>query len=135
MTDVSAVDYEDLELFAEVHRLVDKAVSLAGASVTVGSEQWWTATPLVRLASLLVVAEHHLLADPDRFAAEALKQASVAISSGVDWADSAHRLIYDSHAHVLVCRAELGPLAALSALDPVHEARWVATGSSEEVAA
>lgn len=133
--DLSALDYEDLELFAEVHRLVAKAVMLAGAMPVVGSSAWWTAPALQRLVALLVVAEHHLLADPDRIVAQQLKAASVAISQGMDWSAATYRLVFDSRAKVLARRVELGPLAALSAVDPVAARRWVETGSSAEPAA
>lgn len=135
MTDISALDYEDLQLFAEVHRLIAKAVELAGGSVPqVGSPRWWDAAPLVKLAALLVLVEHHLLVDPERIAAEQLRAVSVAISGGMDWSGTAHRLIFDSHAKVAARRREPGPLAGL-VFDPVAARRWVETGSSEEPAA
>ncbi|MGH4001737.1 MAG: hypothetical protein ACRDTJ_30235, partial [Pseudonocardiaceae bacterium] len=130
-----SIDYDELALLVEVHRLVDKAVALAGESVPpVGSSQWWDAEPMVRLAALLLLAEHHLLADPERIAAEQLKAVSVAISGAKDWSAAAHRLVFDSHAKVAERRREPGPLAGLT-FDPVAAARWVETGSSEEPAA
>ncbi|MGH3550508.1 MAG: hypothetical protein ACRDQU_20790 [Pseudonocardiaceae bacterium] len=133
--DLHLLDDDDLRLYAEVDRLVANAVKLAGGSVpAVGSPAWWSAEPMPRLTSLLVVAEHHLLADPDRIAAGHLKAASVAISTGMDWSAAAHRLVYDSHAKVAARRRELGPLAGLSSFDPVAARRWVETGSSEQSA-
>ncbi len=130
-----AIGYEDLPLFAEVHRLVGRAVELAGGSVpAVGSPQWWSAEPVARLAGLLVLAEHHLLADPERIAAEQLRAVSVAISGGMDWSGAAHRLVFDSYAKVAARRLEPGPLSAL-VFDPVAARRWVETGSSAESAA
>lgn len=134
VTDVSALDYEDLQLYAEVHRIVGQAVALAGTVPAVGSPAWWGAPPMARLAALLVVAEHHLMADPERIAAEQLKAVSVAISTGMDWAGNAHRLIFDSRATIVARRREPGPLAGMT-LDPQAAARWVETGVSEEPAA
>lgn len=129
------LDFEDLEFLDEVRRLVAKAVELAGGSVPpAGSPRWWDAPPVARLASLLVIVEHHLLVDPDRIAAEQLKAAAVAISTGKDWSGNAHRLICDSHAKVAARRLEPGPLAGM-VFDAAAEARWVATGSSAEAAA
>ncbi len=135
VTGLDHLGYEDLELFAEIHRLVAKAVELASCSVpAVGSEQWWNGDPMARVAALLVVAEHHLLADPERIAAEQLKAVSVAISGGMDWSAAAHRLVFDSHAKVAARRREPGPLAGM-VFDPVAARRWVETGSSDEAAA
>lgn len=132
--DVSAIDYDELELLGEVHRMVGKARELAGSAPAVGSPQWWDAEPMARIAGLLVLAEHQLVHDPDRIAAEQLKAVSVAISTGMDWSAAAHGLVFDSHAKVVQRRRELGPLAALR-FDPVAAARWVETGSSQEPAA
>jgi hypothetical protein len=73
-----------------------------------------------------------LLDDPHQLAAEQLKDASVAVSSAMDWQHFADRHV--PHTELQRRRAEPGPLAGL-ALDPGAAARWVETGTSEEHAA
>ncbi len=135
MTDVTAMDYDDLRLLIEVHRMTAKAGELAGGSVPlVGSPSWWSAEPMARYAGVLVLAERYLLDDPHQLAAEMVKDVSLAISTGMDWSAAAHRLVYDSHAKVAERRREPGPLAGMT-FDPLAAARWVQTGSSERTAA
>lgn len=131
VTDVTAVDYDELRLLVEVHRMVGKAIELAGGSVpAVGSPQWWDADPLARIAGLLVLAERYLIDDPHLIDAQMIKDASVAISSSKDWSAAGS---LPSHAELARRRAEPGPVYA--PFDVLAAARWVATGSSEEVAA
>lgn len=132
MSGLDHLDYDELALLAEVHQFVSKATALAGGSApAAGSPQWWSAEPQARLAGLLVLAERYLLEDPHRLAAEQLKAVSLAISGALDWSAFANRPSFGSHAEIVARRAELGPLAGL-VFDPVREARWVATGSSED---
>lgn len=133
--DVTALDYDELQLLAEVNRLVDKAAELAGGSVpAVGTPAWWDAEPMARIAALLALGQQYLLDDPHQLAAEMVKDASSAISTGMDWASAAQRLVYDSHAKVAERRREPGPLAGVP-FDSEGAARWVQTGSSEATAA
>jgi len=121
------VGYEELRLLAEVYRLVDKAVALAGGSVPpVGSPAWWAAKPQARIASLLVLAEAYLVTEP-HLIARMIKDASVAISSSENWSAVGS---LPSHAELVRRRAEPGMV--WGTFDPVAAARWVETGSSEE---
>lgn len=119
------------ELRAAVHQIVTRTVDLAGEVPPVGSQAWWDAPPLARLAGLLVLAEHWLLRSPDELAADQLKAASAAVSTGRDWTAAARA--YQPHAELVARRAEPGPLAR--PFDAEAAARWVATGSSSEAAA
>ena len=126
---------EDVELIAEVHGLVDRVVKLAGGHVLqLGSAEWWAAPLAARLTPLLVLAEHWLLRSPDEIAADMLKAASVAISTGgVDWSDvgcSHTGCAHTAHRHLVVWRGEPGP--HLRPFDPAAAARWVSTGTSRE---
>lgn len=134
MTDVTALDYDELLLLVEVHRVVDKVIKQSGGRVpAVGSAAWWSAPPTGKVAALLVLAEARLIDDPRQLAAEQLREVSKAISGGMDWSAAAHRLAYDRRDVVAARRREPGPLAR--PFDPVAAARWVETGSSEETAA
>jgi hypothetical protein len=100
------VGYEELPLLAEVHRMVGKAVALAGGSVPpVGSTAWWSAGPVSRIAGLLVLAEARLVDDPDALVAEQLKAVSVAISGALDWSANAYRLIFEAPGQIALRRA------------------------------
>lgn len=99
----------EAELLAELRRLVHVAagttpggreVSWVSGQVTVrrslppslpavGSAQWWAAPSRTRIASLLVLAEAHVLADPERQVRARLRQVSQAISGGLDWSEVA----------------------------------------------
>jgi len=95
----------DCELRQEVHRLVDGVCRMHGHIPSVRDPEWWTAPTSARLASLLVVAEAALLTrelDADR-----LKQASLAICSGLDWSAEADQ---PSHAE-LIRRRTASPVA------------------------
>lgn len=92
------------ELRAEAHRLVAVAAGsrrakrtvawVAGRAVverpkpdpslpSVGSSQWWAAPDRIRIASLLVLAEAWLLADPDHTVRERLRSVSLDLSAGM----------------------------------------------------
>ncbi|MGH3769601.1 MAG: hypothetical protein ACRDS0_24595 [Pseudonocardiaceae bacterium] len=133
MTGLDHLSYEDVQFLAEVHRLVTKAEALAGGCVpAAGTDEWFAASPMKRLAALLVLAERYLIEDPHAIAAEMIKDASVAVSSDGRW--SAARAL-PSHHELVRRRAEPGPLAGLSAFDPVAARRWVETGDSAASAA
>ncbi len=103
------VRYEELPLLVEVHRLVGRAVEMAGGPVPpVGSPQWWSAAPMARLAGLLVLAERYLLDDPHRIAADQLKAVSLAISGAMDWRRFAE--CHVPHTELQQRREELGSL-------------------------
>jgi hypothetical protein len=131
VTDVSALDYDDLAVLAEVDRFVKKVFEVAGPDVPKLSDPaWLTAPPAAKIASLLVLAEAYLVTDPHLIAAEMIKDVSVAISSSRTWSAAS----LPSHAELVRRRAEPGPVHA--PFDPVAAARWVETGSSgEETAA
>lgn len=129
--DVSALDYCDLEVLAEVDRFVKKVLAVAGPDVPALSDPAWrTAPPAAKIASLLVLGEAYLVTDPHLIAAQMIKDASVAISSSGNWSVAAS---LPSHAELVRRRAQPGRVWA--PFDPVAAARWVETGSSEEVAA
>lgn len=92
----------------------------------VGSPEWWAAPSRTRIASLLVLAEAQLVADPDRQMRERLRQVSQAISSGMDWSETARHM---SYAELERRRAEPGPNARQ--VDRGSLVRWVESGSSE----
>jgi hypothetical protein len=94
-------------LVTEVHRLIDKAIGLAG---------------------LLVLAERYLLDDPHQLAAKQLKAVSLAISGAIDWRHFANRHV--PHTELRRRREELGPLYQPYAGGPVE---WGT--SSQETAA
>lgn len=127
---------DDAELRAAVHQLVDQAVQRArrrhGAVPAVQTEAWWDAPPDVQRAALLVLAEDWMLRSPDELAADQLKAAAVALSTGLDWAAAGHRAMFHSATVLARRRAEVGPLAR--AIDPAAVRRWVSTGSSAEEA-
>lgn len=125
------LDHEDVEFLLDVRRLVGNAVALAGSVPAAGSPAWMTATPATQVAGLLVLAEAYLINDPHTIAAQMVKDASVAVSSSGRWSTAA---ALPSHHELRQRRAEPGPLAGM-VFDPVAAARWVATGSSAEIAA
>lgn len=117
-----------VELLAEVRRLlyvalgvppVQTLVSWVGgrAVVTrdrpepslplVGSPEWWAAGEPLKIASLLVLAEGYLIADPERQVRERLRHMSWDLSGAHDWARQAER---PSFAELKRRRAEPGPL-------------------------
>jgi hypothetical protein len=102
------LDYDDVELLAEVHRIVSEVRELAGSLPRVGSPQWWAAKPIARIAGLLVLAEARLVDDPHQLVAEQLKAVSVAISGALDWRDLANRHVPDTE--LRRCRDQMGPL-------------------------
>ncbi|HET9256859.1 MAG TPA: DUF3631 domain-containing protein [Pseudonocardiaceae bacterium] len=109
MSGLDHLDHDDVELLAEVHRITDRMIDLAGGSIPrLGSAAWWSAPPLARLAGLLALAEARMVEDPAVFAADQVKAVSVAISSGADWSAIACRHV--PHTELARRRAELGPL-------------------------
>jgi hypothetical protein len=108
VTGLDHLDYDDVELLAEVHRIVSEVRELAGSLPRVGSPQWWAAEPIARIAGLLVLAEARLVDDPHQLAAEQLKAVSIATSGGMDWRDLANRHV--PHTELQRRREELGPL-------------------------
>lgn len=134
VTDVTALDYEELALLDEVHRLVDREIRRAreryGPIAAVGTASWRAAPQFIRLAALLVCAEAWLIQGPERVIAERFKAMAVDLSQAHDWAAASCRL---SNAELAARRAEPGALAA--EFDPVVATRWVEAGSSAETAA
>jgi hypothetical protein len=69
VVEVSGLDhlgYDDVEFFAEVHRIVTEQIELAGGSVpAVGSAAWRSAPPAAKVARLLVLTEAYLIKDSD----------------------------------------------------------------------
>ena len=129
VTGISALDYDDLDVLAEVDRITTMAFAVAGCDVPALSDPaWLTAPPAAKIARLLVLAEAYLINHPHQSAAQMMKDASVAISNGRDWSPS-----LPSHAELVRRRAEPG--RTWQPFDPVAVRRWVATGSSEKRAA
>jgi len=124
---------DDPELLAAVHacahRMVRAAHRVHGRIPTLGPE--FVAAPwLAQVAALAVLGEHWVLRSPDEIAADQLKDAAIAISTGADWAAASRR---PSHAELVARRAEVGPMAR--PFDPVAARRWVKAGDSREGAA
>lgn len=127
---------DDAELRAAVHQLVEAAVQRArsshGAVPAIGSAAWWAAPGDVRAAAVLVCGEAWLLyRTPEQLAADQLKAAAVALSTGLDWSAAGHAAMFHNATVLARRRAEPGPMAGRTP-DPAATARWVATGSSEE---
>jgi len=120
----------DLELIREVHRLVDQFVRAVedrhGPIPSLSAAGWWTAPPIARLATVLVLGEAWIVHDPDRAAAERLRQLSWDLSAAYDWTAASRR---PSHAELERRRAEPGPLARLK-FDAEAARRWVETGAA-----
>lgn len=112
------------ELRAEVYRLVDEVVgdirARYGAVTNVGSIAWWAAPDDAKLAAVLVTGEAFLVSNPHQIAAEQLKAASMAISTGLDWGKFADRHI--AYAELQRRRAEPGPLATTDTTTSREEA-------------
>jgi hypothetical protein len=107
--DVSAMDYDELLLLAEVHRITSKVIKLAGGSVpALGSPDWRSAREAAKVAGLLVLAEARLMDDPRQVASEQLRAVSVAISGGMDWRTFGQHHV--PHTELQRRRGELGSL-------------------------
>lgn len=120
---------DGVELRAAVHQLVDRAVQRArcshGAVPAIGSADWWAAPDDVRAAAVLVAGESWLVhRTPAQLAADQLKAAAVALSTGLDWSAASRR---PSHVRLTEHRAEPGALAR--PVDPEAACRWAATGA------
>jgi hypothetical protein len=113
------LDYEDVELLAEVHRITSKVIKLAGGSVpALGSPDWRSAPDAGKVASLLVLAEARLSDDPRQVASEQLRAVSVAISGGMNWRAFAQHHV--PHTELQRRRAEVGPLCQRYTGGPVE---------------
>lgn len=100
--------FDDIEVLAEVARIVGKAFAVAGPDVPALSDPaWLTAPPAAKVARLLVIAEANLISNPYEIAAQMVKDGSMAISADGRW--SAARAL-PSHAELVRRRAEPGPL-------------------------
>jgi len=135
-TERTALDpVDDVELLAAVHAVVDRLVRAArrahGRIPTLGPE-FVVAPWLAQVALLVVLGEGYVLRDPDQIAADQLKSAALAISTGgVDWSDVAcfhAACAHTAHCRLVARRGELGPMAR--PFDPVAARRWARTGSS-----
>lgn len=127
LMDVSALDYDEIQLLTAVHELTSKVIELAGGSVPpVGSPDWWTAEPITRIAGLMVLAEARLIDDPHQLAAEQLRDVSLAISGEMDWRHFANRHV--PHSELARRRETLGPLYQPYTGGPVA---WVDTSSQD----
>jgi hypothetical protein len=126
--DVSAMDYDELLLLTEVHRITSEAIKLAGSVPAVGSTDWWSAPHTAKVTSLLVLAEARLIDDPHALAAEQLREVSLAISGALDWGNLANHHV--PHTELQRRRGELGPLCQHYTGGPVE---W--QNSGQETAA
>lgn len=88
--DTSPQAVEQLEA---VHRLVEAyrayIVERYGTVPALWSEEWWTATPAAQLAGVLVLSEAWLVLDPERMAAERLREMSHDLAAALDWSREA----------------------------------------------
>lgn len=128
------VALDEPQLRAAVHHLVAQMVDPArqrhGAVPGVGTTDWWTAPADVQLASLLVLAEAHLICVAQTAAARAheaqqLKDSAVDISEALHWAAEAGHPV---HTELARRRATPGPLTRH--VDRAAAARWAATGTT-----
>ena len=97
----------------------------------VDSTEWWDAPARIRIAALVLLSGE--LLTTQRQLAEQQRAASVAVSTGMDWATAAHHLAYAPYSVLARRRREPGPLAR-----PVDQAaadRWAAGSSDGEVSA
>jgi hypothetical protein len=108
MNGLDHLDYEDVELLAEVHRIANEVVADVGSVPALGSADWWSAPHAGKVASLLVLAEARLIDDPHLIAAEQLRDVSKAISGELDWRAFARDHV--THTELQRRRAEVGPL-------------------------
>jgi len=101
---------DDPELLAEVGRVVAPAVAAArrenGRLAGVGTEQWWAASDDVKLAGILVLGIAWCVHDPERAVRRRIREMSVDLSGGHDWAAASRR---PSHAELTKRRAAPGP--------------------------
>lgn len=78
--------FDDIEVLAEVARIVGKAFAVAGPDVPALSDPaWLTAPPAAKVARLLVIAEANLISNPYEIAAQMVKDGSMAISADGRW--------------------------------------------------
>ena len=114
---------------AEIGRVVGPLLAEArrqfGHVAPVESTQWWDGTDATKLGGVLALALAWASNDPHQAAAEALKAASVDVSTGENWTAVSGRPTLDT---LRSRRAQLGPMAR--AIDPVAARRWAATGDS-----
>ena len=92
---------DDVELLAEVHRLVDLVVSAVRRRhrriPALGSSKWWKASDEAKVAALLVRAEADVLRSPEQIADDRLKALACDLSEAADWSELAG---HPSHAEL-----------------------------------
>ena len=124
------VPLDDALTRAEIGRVVGPLLAEArrqfGYVAPVESTQWWDGTDATKLGGILALALAWASNDPHQAAAEALKAASVDVSTGENWTAVSGRLTTPDTLRSR--RAQLGPMAR--AVDPVAARRWAATGDS-----
>jgi len=122
---------DDVELHAEVYRLVDMVVTAVRADHRtvpgVDTSAWWNAPAVAKIAGVLVLGEAWCLHDPERAVRQRLQEMSYDLSAGHDWAAASRR---PTLATLDDRRAVPGP--GVRSFDAAAAARWVATGSSAE---
>lgn len=118
---------EDIDLLAEVQRVVTKALAAAGAvgSVKFGSPEWWRASDAEKAARLGILAEAFVIQDPHKIALDIVKQTSLDVWEGTDWTALSRRA---SHSTLVQRRERPGPM--LRTFDAEAAARWVEFGTS-----
>ena len=124
------VPLDDALTRAEIGRVVGPLLAEArrqfGHVAPVESTQRWDGTDATKLGGILALALAWASNDPHQAAAEALKAASVDVSTGENWTAVSGRLTTPDTLRSR--RAQLGPMAR--AVDPVAARRWAATGDS-----
>lgn len=91
---VVAVNRDDVAVRLAVYAVVDPIVRAArrhGALPRLGSEQWDDAPVLARVAVLLVLAEGHVVCDPERAVRQRLREMSYDVSAAHDWSAASRR--------------------------------------------
>jgi hypothetical protein len=94
---VAVIDTDDIDVHAAVYAVADPIVRAArshGPLPRPGTQQWDDAPVLARVAALLVLAEDHVVHDPERAVRRRLREMSGDLSAGYDWRAASRRPSY-----------------------------------------
>ena len=120
---------DDVDVRAEVWRVLAPIFAAArkggNGILGVGTVAWWDGTDVEKLGGVANLALAYLIQDPLRAEAQALKQASVAISQATQGARRR-----PPHATLTRRRAEVGPM--LRTVNAEAARRWALTGDGRD---
>jgi hypothetical protein len=91
---VAVIGADEIDVHAAVYAVADPIVRAArshGPLPALGTEQWEQAPVLARVAALLVLAEGHVVHDPERAVRQRLRAMSGDLSAGHDWRAASRR--------------------------------------------